>query len=142
MYSAERTFLCPDGEYRLFDFHLKRWALGFTSSTFLPRNESLSDTWEIILGFPGNEKAGQRQLHVRSCTPRVSGDISQGQPIADKNYVVQIANSPFEIQQLFFSIKHCLAGQKAWRTSRKPLLKSSTQSARREPPRRPPEIGR
>jgi hypothetical protein len=25
MYSAERTFLCPDGEYRLFDFHLKRW---------------------------------------------------------------------------------------------------------------------
>lgn len=25
MYSAERTFLCPDGEYRLFEFHLKRW---------------------------------------------------------------------------------------------------------------------
>jgi hypothetical protein len=25
MYSEERTFLCPDGEHRVFEWHLKRW---------------------------------------------------------------------------------------------------------------------
>jgi hypothetical protein len=46
MYAAERTFVCPDGEYRLFDWHLKR---GDTRIHFL----DFPSTKRILVGYAG-----------------------------------------------------------------------------------------
>lgn len=47
MYSDERTFLCPDGEYRLFEWHLKR---GDTRIHFL----DLPAPKRILIGYVGD----------------------------------------------------------------------------------------
>jgi hypothetical protein len=47
MYSAERTFLCPDGRYRLFEWHLKRWG---TRIHFL----DLPALKRILVGYVGD----------------------------------------------------------------------------------------
>ncbi len=46
MYSDERTFLCPDGEYRLFEWHLKR---GDTRIHFF----DLPEPKRILVGYVG-----------------------------------------------------------------------------------------
>jgi hypothetical protein len=47
MYEAERTFMCPDGNYRVFSWHLKR--ADFTRIHFFDQPQ----TRRIIVGYVG-----------------------------------------------------------------------------------------
>lgn len=46
MYSEERTFLCPDGTYRVFEWHLKRWGTRIYFCDF-------PETKRILVGYVG-----------------------------------------------------------------------------------------
>lgn len=47
MYSRERTFLCPDGEHRLFEWHLKR-------SSFRIHFYCFERTKRVLIGYAGS----------------------------------------------------------------------------------------